>query len=46
MESSTSLAGVERVRGGDPLYLGGEGGVREDVHAVDTLHTPSRGRSI
>ena len=37
---------MERVCGGDPLYLGGEGGVRQDVHAVDALHTPSTGGQV
>ena len=37
----TSLARVEGVCGGDSLYLGGEGGVGQEVQAVDGLHTPS-----
>ena len=39
----TSLGGVEGVGGGDPLYVGGEGGVGEDVAPpVDSLHTPAQ----
>ena len=38
----TSLGGVEGVGGGHPLYVGGEGGVGEDVAPpVDSLHTPA-----
>ena len=34
----TSLGGVEGVGGGDPLYLGGQGGVAQQPLDVDRLH--------
>ena len=43
----TSLGGVEGVGGGDPLYVGGEGGVGEDVAPpVDSLHTPAQAHQL
>ena len=43
----TSLGGMEGVGGGHPLYVGGEGGVGEDVAPpVDSLHTPAQAHQL
>ena len=36
--SLTSLGSVEGVCSGDPLYLGGQGGVAQHLPGVDSLH--------